>query len=302
MRAAEADYNSLEARLESDRLTQRARGRRRRSRLRGRARRRTKWTTTWPRMASSSALQRKNSTVRCRIAGEARTRSSRRASQVAETQHQGAAAGAAGAHRSAALAVHPPQQQVDQLRVRAGMSGVLEQVTVNVGQQVAPGTNLARVADPTRLKAELRIAETQAKRPDHRPARAGRHAQRHHRGQGHPHRPGGAAGHRHGRRGADRRAAARRASRPERRRHDRARTARQRAVRRPPGLRPGAEHGRPVQGRSGDGRSESARRCSSGAARSTPSRCSAGSAKAIRWSSPTCRRGISSNGFVCGKG
>ena len=43
------------------------------------------------------------------------------------------------------------------------MTGVLEQVIVNVGQQVAPGTNLARVADPTRLKAELRIAETQAR-------------------------------------------------------------------------------------------------------------------------------------------
>jgi HlyD family secretion protein len=55
------------------------------------------------------------------------------------------------------------RQQVDQLRVRAGMSGVLEQVAVNVGQQVSPGTNLARVADPTRLKAELRIAETQAR-------------------------------------------------------------------------------------------------------------------------------------------
>ena len=54
-------------------------------------------------------------------------------------------------------------QQVDQLRVRAGMHGVLQQVPVEVGQQVAPGANLARVADPTRLKAELRIAETQAR-------------------------------------------------------------------------------------------------------------------------------------------
>lgn len=43
------------------------------------------------------------------------------------------------------------------------MSGVLEQVPVEVGQQVAPGTNVARVADPNRLKAELRIAETQAR-------------------------------------------------------------------------------------------------------------------------------------------
>ncbi|MEQ1870864.1 MAG: HlyD family efflux transporter periplasmic adaptor subunit [Vicinamibacterales bacterium] len=49
------------------------------------------------------------------------------------------------------------------LKVRPGFSGVLQQVPVEVGQQVAPGQNLARVADPTRLKAQLRISETQAK-------------------------------------------------------------------------------------------------------------------------------------------
>ena len=49
------------------------------------------------------------------------------------------------------------------LRVRPGFSGVLQQVPVEVGQRVGPGQNLARVADPGRLKAELRIPETQAK-------------------------------------------------------------------------------------------------------------------------------------------
>jgi HlyD family secretion protein len=49
------------------------------------------------------------------------------------------------------------------LKVRPGFDGVLQQVPVEVGQRVAPGQNLARVADPGRLKAELRIAETQAK-------------------------------------------------------------------------------------------------------------------------------------------
>jgi HlyD family secretion protein len=43
------------------------------------------------------------------------------------------------------------------------MEGVLQVVPVEVGQQVGPGTNLARVANPTNLKAELRIAETQTK-------------------------------------------------------------------------------------------------------------------------------------------
>ena len=49
------------------------------------------------------------------------------------------------------------------LHVRAGLAGVLQQVSVEVGQRVSPGTNLARVADPRHLKAELKIAETQAK-------------------------------------------------------------------------------------------------------------------------------------------
>ncbi len=49
------------------------------------------------------------------------------------------------------------------LKVTPGLAGVLQQVPVEVGQQVAPGTNLARVADPTKLKAQLKIAETQAK-------------------------------------------------------------------------------------------------------------------------------------------
>jgi HlyD family secretion protein len=55
------------------------------------------------------------------------------------------------------------RQQLDSLKVRAGISGVLQELPVEVGQQVAPGTMLAKVADPTKLQAELKIAETQAK-------------------------------------------------------------------------------------------------------------------------------------------
>ena len=54
-------------------------------------------------------------------------------------------------------------QQRDELKVRAGLDGILQIVPVEVGQQVAFGTNLARVANPSRLKAEIKIAETQAK-------------------------------------------------------------------------------------------------------------------------------------------
>ena len=55
------------------------------------------------------------------------------------------------------------QRQMADLYVRAGMPGVLQQVPLDEGQRITTGANLARVGDPTVLKAELRIAETQAK-------------------------------------------------------------------------------------------------------------------------------------------
>jgi HlyD family secretion protein len=55
------------------------------------------------------------------------------------------------------------RSQVDQLKVRAGIAGVLQEVPVVVGQRVAPGTSLALVANPAVLKAELQIPQVQAK-------------------------------------------------------------------------------------------------------------------------------------------
>ncbi|MGH9750252.1 MAG: efflux RND transporter periplasmic adaptor subunit [Candidatus Polarisedimenticolia bacterium] len=55
------------------------------------------------------------------------------------------------------------RNQVAALRVRPGIAGVLQQLPVEVGQRIAPGAILAKVTVPGRLKAELRIAETQAR-------------------------------------------------------------------------------------------------------------------------------------------
>jgi HlyD family secretion protein len=55
------------------------------------------------------------------------------------------------------------RKQLEELNVRAGAAGVVQQVPVEAGQRVAPGTILAKVAQPGRLKAELEVAETQAK-------------------------------------------------------------------------------------------------------------------------------------------
>jgi HlyD family secretion protein len=88
------------------------------------------------------------------------------------TQEQVKIAADAASAQIAAQQAHLDQQrvlyelkknQLDALHVRAGIDGVLSAVAVEVGQQVAPGTNLARVADPSRLKATIQIPETQAK-------------------------------------------------------------------------------------------------------------------------------------------
>jgi HlyD family secretion protein len=65
------------------------------------------------------------------------------------------------------------KSQVDQLKVKAGFDGMLQQLPtpVEVGQNVAAGTPLGKVAQPSKLKAELKIAETQVK-----DVRIGQHA------------------------------------------------------------------------------------------------------------------------------
>jgi HlyD family secretion protein len=61
-------------------------------------------------------------------------------------------------------------RQVGALKIRAGIDGVLQKLgdaaataTLQEGQQLTPGANVARVANPAKLKAEIKIAETQAK-------------------------------------------------------------------------------------------------------------------------------------------
>lgn len=63
------------------------------------------------------------------------------------------------------------QAQVDALKVRAGMRGVLQRLggdqPLQVGQQISQGASVARIADPSRLKAEIRVPETQVKDVQH---------------------------------------------------------------------------------------------------------------------------------------
>jgi len=88
-----------------------------------------------------------------------------------ETERLGKAKGSVDAQVNASLArleqsrtsFKLREQQFRGLKVRAGISGVLQQLPVEAGQQVQQGMNLARVAQPETLIAELRIPETQAR-------------------------------------------------------------------------------------------------------------------------------------------
>jgi HlyD family secretion protein len=161
LRAAEADYNSLKARLDADTLNQRAQA----------AIVRADHDIAQNDRKMNEALA-KEGLVSNQILSQAVTRAeslitrNRIESERLKVQEASAAAQLQSAQAlidQRRSNYNLRRSQVDQLRVRAGMTGVLEQVPVEVGQQVAPGTNLVRVADPTRLKAELRIAETQAR-------------------------------------------------------------------------------------------------------------------------------------------
>ena len=55
------------------------------------------------------------------------------------------------------------KKQVEELTVRAGIKGKMQEMTLQIGQRVHPGDVLAKVAQPWKLKAEVKIAETQAK-------------------------------------------------------------------------------------------------------------------------------------------
>jgi HlyD family secretion protein len=161
LRGAEADYTSLEARLESDRLNQRSAAAAVEADFRA-AQLQKEVDENLAKDGLVSSLQLKTSTVRAESLAT-RNKIALENLKVAENNVRAQLMAQQARVDQLRSQVTLRRQQVDQLRVRAGMAGVLEQVAVNVGQQVSPGTNLARVADPTRLKAELRIAETQAR-------------------------------------------------------------------------------------------------------------------------------------------
>ena len=161
LRAAEADFNNLKVRLQSDRMNQQIVAAGVHSEYQ-QAKLQLDTDEALAKDGLVAPLSLKLSRVRVQeLANRYSLEQKRLEVSVKSAQAQLASQQARISQLQALLRLN--KSQVETLGVRAGTTGVLQQMQVEVGQQVTPGTNLARVVEPQHLKAELRIAETQAK-------------------------------------------------------------------------------------------------------------------------------------------
>ena len=161
LRAAEADLASLKVRLHNDLLEQQSHAADIQAQFHT-----ARMTAEANEELSKDGLQSKITTQISRVeadelANRHRIEQERLKIRSESAEAQLAAERARVAQRRALYGLR--RNQLEALKVRAGIAGILQVVPVEVGQRVAVGTNLARVAAPGRLKAELRIPETQAK-------------------------------------------------------------------------------------------------------------------------------------------
>ena len=161
IKSAEADLNNLRSRLESDRMSQQA----------SLAQVQSEYNQARIQLDADEQLA-KEGLVPVLTLRISRVKVEQLANRLAiEQKRMDATKSSADAQLAAQQArieqlraqLRLDQEQVASLQVRAGTSGVLQEVTVEVGQQITPGTNIARVADPSSLKAALQIPETQIK-------------------------------------------------------------------------------------------------------------------------------------------
>jgi len=161
LRAAEAAYTELKVRLESQRLDQQAAAARVQADFH-QARLRADADEELAREGLIADITLKVSKVTADELGNRNGIEQKRLEIAREAVDAQLAVQQAAVEQQRALA-RLRRSQFQALKVRAGIDGVLQVVPVEVGQRVTPGTNLARVAQPGRLKAVVRVAETQAK-------------------------------------------------------------------------------------------------------------------------------------------
>jgi HlyD family secretion protein len=161
IKSAEADMNNLRSRLESDRMSQQANLAQVQSEY-SQAKIQLDADEELAKEGLVAALTLRVSRVKVeQLANRVEVEKKRIEQNKSQVSAQIAAQQARIEQLRAQLRLN--QEQVASLQVRAGTYGVLQEVTVEVGQQITPGTNIARVADPTSLKAALQIPETQIK-------------------------------------------------------------------------------------------------------------------------------------------
>lgn len=161
LRAAEAAYEAARAELESERLDREAAAARLRAEYE-QARLRAKADADLEKAGLAAAITRQISQTTADDLAKRVEIEERRVSTIAASQRARLATLAAEVEQARALSALR-RQQSNALIVRAGIDGVLQQITVQAGQRVSAGANLARVAEPDRLKAEIRVGEVQAK-------------------------------------------------------------------------------------------------------------------------------------------
>lgn len=161
LKAAEADYNSLKAQLASQLLDQRS----------------SAATAESEYLQSKLQAQRDKQLADLGLGPDLTAQLSKAKAQAAATRNQIAGRQVGELSNSIQAQLDAQKAKIEQLRalynlkksqldsltVRAGATGVLQELPVEAGQQVAAGTTLAKVAQPDHLKAQLQIAETQAK-------------------------------------------------------------------------------------------------------------------------------------------
>jgi HlyD family secretion protein len=161
VKASEADLANLRVKLESDRMSQQAAAASVEASY-GEAKLNAEADQALAKKGLIPALNVKISTVK---AGELESRLRLEQERLKINVRSAAAQLAAQQARLDQLRAQArlKQTQVASLEVRATLAGVLQQLSVEVGQRVNTGANLAKIAEPSSLKAVLKVAETQAK-------------------------------------------------------------------------------------------------------------------------------------------
>ncbi|HVG08632.1 MAG TPA: HlyD family efflux transporter periplasmic adaptor subunit [Thermoanaerobaculia bacterium] len=161
LRAAEADFEDLKAQLESQLLNQQAQVSAASSAAEE-AKLQSEADEVLAKDGIIPDINLKRSRLRATQTGKQSKIESQRYSQSQKSNQAQLAAQRARVDQMRAL-YGLRRRQLDSLKVRAGIPGVLQELPMQVGQRVTPGTTLARVARPENLKAELRIPEGQAR-------------------------------------------------------------------------------------------------------------------------------------------